>query len=125
MNMTETNLQLTDLEKGILRHFLKKNHIDKEFFGKDFEMLKVTNRRMTRVGFFTDIATTKSLQVVGMKSLRWGGTRATLNNNLDVGFLIYVDAYMLTTIEGYTYGDTAWPELITLFTVRDLNKDEF
>lgn len=125
MNMTETNLQLTDLEKRVLRHFLERNNIDKEFFGKDFEMLKVTSRRMTGVGFFTDIATTKSLKEVGMKSSRWGETRATLNNSLDVGFLIYVDDYMLNTIEGYTYGEAVWPESISSFIVRDLNKDEF
>lgn len=125
MTVKKINLQLTDLEKGALKHFLERNHIDKEIFGRDFEQLKVIERRITGVGFFTDITTTKSLQVVGMKSSRWGETRATLNNSLDVGFLIYVDDYMLNTIEGYTYGDTVWPEVITSFKIRELGDNEF
>lgn len=125
MTMTKTNLQFTDLEMGAIEHFLKRNHIDKEFFGRDFEGIKVTKRRMTGEGFFTDLSTTKSLEEVGVKSLRWSKTRATLNNNLDVGFLIYVDDGMLSTIEGYTYGDTAWPEVITSFEIRELGKNEF
>lgn len=123
--MENTNHKLTDLEREVLKYFLERNSIDKEYFGKDLEDLKVTNREMTGVGFFTYVSTTKSFRETRLESLRWGGTRATLNDNLDVGFLIYIDNYTLTTIEGYTYGSTVWPELITSFTIRDLNKDEF
>lgn len=123
--MTENALQLTELEKEVLRFFLVRNTVDEEYFGKDFHLLRVTAREMTGSGFMTDIVTNKSFKQAGIRSSRWGRIGATLNNNINISFVVYVDDYVLNGIEGFTYGDTAWPEEITSFKMRELGSNEF
>lgn len=123
--MIDNRLQLTDLEKEFLKYFLARNNIDQAYFGEDFHLLAVTSRNMTGTGFVTDIQTDKSLKETGVRSSRWSKIGAWLNNNIKVRFLVYVDDYILDCIEGYTYGDTAWPEEITSFMMRELGDNEF
>lgn len=64
-------------------------------------------------GFFTELKPSKSLQISAAKnSYIWSGVSATLNRSVAAGFLVYVEAGAVTTIEGFTY-DRGWPESIT------------
>ena len=54
-------------------------------------------------------------------SLRWGKVGARLNaDQIETGYLVYVDDGYVTTVEGYTYGDE-WPgsvERIELYALE-------
>jgi hypothetical protein len=117
--------QLSNLEKEGLKYFLKSNNIDETYFGKDFQLLKITSREITKTGFITDLTTNKSLKKHGIKSSRWAKVGVLLNNSVRVRLLFYVDNYMFNGIEGFTYGDTLWPELIESFEIRELDDNEF
>jgi len=123
MNIT-TNI-LNEIEKEIIKSFLKINNFNEDFYGKAFESLEVMNRRMTGVGFYTDLVTNKAFKEERLKSLRWTKAGALLNHNLKVGFLVYVDEFKINCIEGFTYGDTAWPKKITSFEMRILDNNKF
>ena len=115
MNMINQKIELTNLEKEVLLCFLEKNHLDKEFFGREFDLLKILDRNITVSGFVTKIATEKLFEKSNMKSLRWTNVMAILNEKIEVGFLIYIDNYFLNGIEGFTYGERAWPKEISSF----------
>lgn len=123
--MKEERLQLASLEKEVMRSFLEKNNIEKNYFGEDFESVVVVGREMTGSGFVTDLQTDKSFKDVGIKSSRWGKIGATLNETMNVSFVVYVDNFMLSGIEGFTYGDALWPSAIISFKMRELRENEF
>ena len=101
-------MYLNNLEKKILECYFIENKIK----SINFDNISISKRTYTGNGFFTFINNDSKLKVSHEeKSYKWGKLGAKINNNCDVGFLIYIDNGYITTIEGYTY-DIEWPNNI-------------
>jgi hypothetical protein len=48
-------------------------------------------------------------------SFRWGDIAGTLNGNVRIGFVFYIDDGYLTSGEGFTFGIESWPETVTSY----------
>lgn len=103
-------MKLNKIEKEIIKKFF---YIEKIAFSNqnNFEQIEVLQRIYTGTGFITYIDKSIFLKIKNKKKLQWGKIGAKINNNVDVGFLIYIDEGYITTIEGYTY-DEKWPDEI-------------
>lgn len=109
--------KIIDLEKVVIQEFLKSENIS-----YNIEILnnkKVLNRDYTEVGFFTDFVQPFNFNFnEALKSPR-GNIVAKLNKTIMVGFVFYVEGRNLIGIEGYTYGDDSWPEVINDIKILD------
>ncbi len=116
---TYMQLELNKLEKAVLDSYLTDKGIGRDYFGKDFEDLEITERRITGSGYMIELKTKKSLAPKGITKDRGAGNIiATINSGIKVGFVVYVDDGKLNALEGSTLGER-WPEQITDFTVKN------
>ena len=106
-------LKVTELERLVIERLVMAP--GRELLGArlNFDAIVVVERTFTGIGFITELKRSEELQLFGSGvSFRWGRVGARLNGaKMETGYLIYIDAGYLTTIDGYTYGDE-WPALI-------------
>jgi len=111
---------LNDIEKTLIKYFLKKKSVSLQDEESIFSDLSVENRDFTGVGFFSNFEKSEELKVGDIsKSYKWGGLGAKLNSSLDTGYLFYVENGYLISIEGYTYAED-WPESISEIEVYEI-----
>lgn len=76
----------------------------------------VKNRRFTGHGFYTNFSDIDpSLWLETDVNDTYGNVSARLNDECDVGFVLFVRDGKITFLEGYTYGDD-WPETIDKYS---------
>ena len=101
---------LTLLENQVIRMLLAGDDEALAVLRQQIDHAKVSSRRMTGVGFYTDfIIPPEVARIVDLPSFKLGdvnGTAANVMNGL--GFLLYVTDGALSMLEGYTY-DEPWP----------------
>ena len=106
-------MKLNELEKKLIKEFLKQSGIiidaERAFFSK----ITVKERYYTGVGFFTKFHQSDKLRISHEeKTFIWNeGIGAKLNNTVETGYLFYIKMGYLEEIEGFTYDDE-WPEKI-------------
>lgn len=87
-----------------------------------FSDVAVTEREYTGVGFLTELESSEELRVSAEDvSFVWDEMGATLNEILDVGFVVFIKNGYVKTIEGYTFGTVEWPSNISDFELRPFN----
>ncbi len=114
-------MTLTDLEKSVIDSMLADNELTPARTAVDADAVVVVDRKLTGVGFFTDLERSQELKLFddGV-SMRWGKVGARLNaTKIETGYLVYVDNGYVTTIEGYTYDDE-WPDRIETIELYEL-----
>jgi hypothetical protein len=101
---------LTPLEDQVIRMLLAKDDEVLAVLRLQVDHAKVSSRRMTGVGFYTDIVVAReAARAINRPSFKLGdvnGTAANVKHGL--GFLLYVTDGVLSMLEGYTY-DEPWP----------------
>ncbi len=106
-------MKLNELEKEIIKNFMKIKGVKLDCDDSYFEDIKVTDRRNSGVGFFVDLELTEKLKCENEgKSYSGGEIGAVINSAIDTGYLIYVEEGYIRTIEGYTF-EEEWPDNIT------------
>lgn len=110
-------LSIEPIEAAVLKDlFSQKNVLFEE---EVISEIRIVSREFTGKGFFTDFDPSNRLKIGESKyNDRWLNTHATLNSTLVVGFLVYIDSGEITTIEGFTYGDDRWPDVIHDFQIE-------
>lgn len=93
---------LTSVERAVLANCLLKAGLADRFGILDH--LEVTRREWTGVGFRTDIHVTPPDEFLfaDRRNLLWKQA-GVLNGTILVGYLVWVDAGRLATIEGFVY----------------------
>ena len=59
---------LNELEKAVIKNFLKRNKVSTNFFGEDLQDIKVGERHIAGTGYSVDVLTEKSLWELSLKS---------------------------------------------------------
>jgi hypothetical protein len=105
------------MEIEVITIMLKKEYPDLSGLWQDKYFVK--NREFTGVGFFSnfskrDLGTNELDSLLLPIESRTISTSvsATLNNKILVGFVLFIENGHLDCLEGYTFGDDTWPEII-------------
>jgi hypothetical protein len=113
-------VKLNTLEQAVLQKLLDGDHPTLIALRAQLEGLVVTRRDLTGVGFFTELAGSKTTPTgsVASADLQFGDVEADIEGlRHGAGFLLYVEGGRLHTLEGYSY-DERWPDDIGRFTLR-------
>jgi hypothetical protein len=105
-------MKLTELESQVLKMMLAGTHPVFALLRKQFEVLTVSSRELTGVGFFCDLAVEESLPIPGKPSFELSDvTGSAANLKEGMGFVLFVTDGALSMLEGFTY-DEPWPEQV-------------
>jgi len=108
--------ELTHLEHAVLRKLLAGEDERLAVLRKQSEMVMAGKREMTGVGFYTTLSLTVFVDRLDDASFVFGDVVAEIPGlTHGAGFLLYVRNGLLDFLEGFTYGDDAWPEHISTF----------
>lgn len=113
---------LNELEKLLIQKFLEDDGIEIAKRKMDFNLIGVSDRELTGVGFLTQLLNCDELKVTAAtRTFKWGKCGARLNSEkIETGYLIYIEKGYVDAIEGYTYGGEKWPEEITQIEIYNL-----
>ncbi len=107
---------LTQLERDVLDWILRGDDPMHNALRQQITVASVSDRRFTGVGFYVDFAIPDDVprldESVGTKpNFAFGNVGAIFEDaNVEVGFVLFVRDGRIHTLEGYTYGNDAWPE---------------
>jgi hypothetical protein len=104
-------MTLTKFEQSALSRFLKSEGFT---ICDNLSQIKITDRYLTGKGFITELMPNHLHVLNGPSSFRGGHVGATINGNLEVGFLFFIKKGYVDAIECYTYGEE-WPSEIKTF----------
>lgn len=115
-------MRLNKLEKLLIQQFIKDEKIEIAKRIINLNLINISTRDLTGVGFFTQLENCDELKVFSTNhSFKWGKLGAKLNaEKIDTGYLIYIEKGYIDTIEGYTYGGDDWPEEIYEIEIYNL-----
>ena len=110
-------MNLKEIEKLVILEFLVEKAMNKSDAKNFADMMVVTSRMQSKVGFIADIQENDACKVddVGL-SYNWGKIGAVLNKSIDTGYLLYVERGFLSAVEGYVY-EGEWPDEIASIEV--------
>jgi hypothetical protein len=102
---------LTTLEDRALEMLLRGEHETLSVLRQQAEQARVSSRKMTGVGFYTEFVVPPEVpRVPGHPTFKMGDVNGTADNvKHGLGFLLYVKEGTLSMLEGYTYDDP-WPD---------------
>src|SRR5579859_595032 len=111
--------RLSSLESAVINKVLQGDHPVLAALRQQFLHASVVERKMTGVGFFTEIQVPDSTPIARTsRPLRFGDVAAKIPGlEHGAGFLVYVDNGRITALEGYAF-DEAWPETVEGFSVH-------
>ncbi len=107
---------LTQFERDVFEWLLRGDDPMHKALRQQIAAASVSDRRFTGVGFYVDFVIPDDAprvdESVGTKpDFAFGNVGAIFEDtNVEVGFVAFVRGGRIHTLEGYTYGDEAWPE---------------
>jgi hypothetical protein len=116
--------ELTTLEQQVLEMLLRGQDEVLTTLRQQTQRMQVSSRKMTGVGFFTELLAPPDLaRVPGCPTFKLGDVNGTADNLIHgLGFLVYVKEGALSVLEGYTY-DEPWPDDIHGLVLTYASKD--
>jgi hypothetical protein len=110
---------LTPLESAVLDKLLAHSGEPFDTIREQLAHASVSSRELTGVGFFTHFAIPAEAPVRrDLHSAELGEISAEIPGlENGAGFLLFIRDGVISFLEGYTYGDAAWPDPITEFSV--------
>jgi hypothetical protein len=103
----------------VLEKLLSKHGEPFDTIREQLAYASVSSRKFTGVGFFTHFAIPPEAPVRrDLHRAELGDVGAKIPGlQDDAGFLLFIRDGVVSFLEGYTYGDAAWPDSITEFSV--------
>lgn len=107
---------LNSLEKSVLEKLLAGKSEMYQILQKQLYALRVKERKMTGVGFFTRFSFPDDVRKLpGRETFDIGDVSAELQNlKHGAGFVLFIDDGLINMLEGFTY-DEPWPHDISNF----------
>ena len=107
-------MKLNELEREVLARFLADQELRFSEKKIDVDAVNVTDRSFTGIGFMTDVQKDENVRILDeARSVRWCKVAARLNDEqIETGYVVYVDGGYLSGLEGFTYGGQEWPSRI-------------
>lgn len=111
------NGAFTDLERDAITLLLSVDDADCAALRAQFEHAVATDREMTGVGFWTNIATSDADPVPGRPNFELLNVSATIPSIAHgAGFVLFVREGRLRSLEGFSF-DEPWPDDIAGYTL--------
>jgi hypothetical protein len=106
-------MEFLPLEKAVIERLLAEDDPTLETLRTQMQAAYVTSRKLTGVGFFTDISIyPENRPLKQLPSFVFGDVEASIEGlQHGAGFLLYVKQGFLSMLEGYCYSER-WPETI-------------
>jgi hypothetical protein len=107
---------LTQLERDVLDWILRGNDPIRDILRQQVTTASVSARQLTGVGLYVDLVVPDDVQRLDdslgtQLDFTIGNVGARFEDaNVEVGFTLFVRGGRIEMLEGYTYGDQAWPE---------------
>jgi len=112
--------KLNKLESAVIEKLLENNNCTD--LKEQVENIRVINREITGVGFFTTLCSLKDF-LCQKKTFKIGDVHADINDlKYGAGFLLYIKDGKLEMLEGYSY-DEEWPSKIANFDLKKIRKE--
>jgi hypothetical protein len=109
---------LTELERAVLTELLAGDHPLLEQLRNQLAHCRVSRRKYTGVGFWTDLDVGGNAPAVNDMKLRFGDVIADIDGMAHgAGFVLFIEHGLLSNLEGYGYDDP-WPSTITGYTLK-------
>lgn len=109
----DSNIRFEDFEKKVMEKLLEGNDNVLRILHKQFSQVRIKNREFTGVGFFTTFVIPDDVtKLETQKSFQFGDVDGKINEENDVGFILFVKDGVIDFLEGYIYGDEKWPKII-------------
>ncbi|MGH6836100.1 MAG: hypothetical protein ACREC9_11230 [Methylocella sp.] len=107
---------LSPLEQAVLEHLLSGETERYRILQKQICAVRVTERKLTGVGFFTRFSTPDDVPKLSHEAtFQFGDVAADINGlKHGAGFLLFVEDGRIETLEGNTYGEP-WPQNVHSF----------
>ena len=116
--------ELTNFENRIMKMLLDGDHPLLENLRHQFEQCRVSSRKFTGVGFFTDFEVDARL-AYGKINLELSDIH--INNvvgiRYGIGIVLFIREGVLSFLEGYTYDPESYPENISQYDLSYLWKE--
>lgn len=105
---------LTAEERTVLELFLRDGGRAGEILHAQIEQAKVVSRGSTSTGFHADLEVAAGCaRLAGSPSFRLAGVSMRVDvSSGSVGFALLVEDGALSQLEGFAFGDDAWPQRI-------------
>ena len=99
-------------EKEVMDKLLENDRPSKRILKQQYEKSNVESRWFSGKGFFTSFSIAEDApKIESPKSLQIDEVGGKINN-IDVGFILFIEDGKIKTLEGFTYGDDHWPDKI-------------
>ena len=107
---------LTPLERAVLEKLVSGDSDRYRILQKQIHALRVSERKMTGVGFFTRFSIPNDISKLSDEAtFQIGGIGADINDlEHGAGFVLFIEDGQIETLEGYTY-DEPWPRNVDSF----------
>jgi len=104
--------ELTPFERYVLKTLIEQKLGHHSPFHAQINFLDVTNRKMTGVGFFTDLRLNDATHRVSIQKLviTSVGVKFSVISPTAMGFAVFIENGAITMLEGYTFGNERWPD---------------
>jgi hypothetical protein len=104
-------MKLNEFEREVLGRFLADKDLRFSVDKIDMDAVTVADRSFTGIGFVTDVQKDENVRLLDdARSVRWCKVAARLNDEqIETGYVVYVDGGYLSGLEGFTYGGQQWP----------------
>jgi hypothetical protein len=110
---------LTPLERDAIAAFVSTPGPLMDALRAQLAVCRIKSREFTGVGFFTVVVVPQRLAVPDAGRSVFDGINAEIEGlQYGAGFLLFVEGGMLDMLEGFTYGDDAWPDRIERYTIK-------
>jgi hypothetical protein len=111
----EADARFIKFETELMGKLLEGDGDNLEILRRQYEAATVKTREFSGAGFFTTFyVPEKSTRLPREESLRLDGITGKINGVANgAGFVLFVKKGAIHLLEGYTYGDEHWPEILT------------
>jgi hypothetical protein len=111
---------LSSLEHEVIATLLRPDHPVFEALRLQFDRCEVAERRLTGVGFFTELSVQIDAAPAPVRPglLQLNGMVAAIDGlKHGAGFVLWIENGVLATLEGFSY-DEPWPERVNDYSLR-------
>lgn len=124
-------ISFNEFEKNVMTKFLDGEDDVLSVLREQYHNAIVKNREFTGKGFFTDYIIPNDIpKLKSQKSFQIGDVIGEIDRvEHGIGFVLFIKNGVIDVLEGFTYGDEEWPNLIINYklsylpdNVRDIKK---
>lgn len=99
-------------EKEVMENIINEDVELSNVLLKQYNSSFIKSREFTGHGFYTDYIVDDSLAIKNNLNFELGNTKAEINGlKFGAGFILFIRNGLITTLEGYSYGEP-WPSEI-------------